>query len=263
MRDWMVRDQVIVVTGGSKGIGLGTVQALYERGARVAVLARDARRLQDAVAGFDPERVAAIAVDVCDKTLLGQAYAEIWQRWGRLDGVINNVGYQFTRRIESMPEEEVRKIVEFNLLSTVFGCQVAIPYLRRNGGGRVVNVSSSSVRSNNEFAHIALYSACKSAVDQFTAELRREVVADNILVTLFSSGSVFTGSVDRYDEDALNAAFGAWLETGPYYGGSTTPEVMGAAIAQCFEYPAGVGADFIEVKPGIRTRKELEGRSDA
>lgn len=261
MHEWMVKDQVIVVAGGSKGIGLGTVQALWQRGARVAVLARDAARLREEVDRFGSDRIVGVAVDVCDKQKLAAAYGEIQARWGRVDGVVNNVGYQFPRRIESMPEAEVRKIVELNYFSTIFSCQVAIPLLRAGGGGRIVNISSASVRSSNEFAHIGLYSSCKAAVDQFTAELRREVMADGILVTLFSPGSVFTGSVDNFDQESLADAYRAWLDSGPSYGGSTTPEAMGAAIAQCFEYPPGLAAEFVEVKPGILTPKALEETS--
>lgn len=262
MRDWMARDKVVLVSGASKGIGFGVASALVERGARVTLLARDPHRLQAAVRSLDSDRAIGIAVDVCDKVALERAYAQSWEHWGRLDGVVNNVGYQFTRRIEIMPEDEVRKLVELNYLSTVFSCQIATGHLRRNGGGRIINISSSSVRDPGEFAHIGVYTSCKAAVDQFTSELRREVMADNITVTLFSSGGVLTASVDKYDPDAVAEAYQAWLENGNYYGGATTPEVMGAAIAQCFEYPPGIAAEFIEVRSGVLTPKELEPGSE-
>lgn len=255
---WRVKDQVIVVTGASKGIGLGVAQCLLARGARVALLARNQQRLEEVVGGLGSENALAIVVDVCDKHALDAALKQVKRRWGRLDGIINNVGFQFARRIEDMPPDEVRRLIELNFIGTVFGCQSAIPLLRENGGGRIVNISSSSVRDRNEFAHIALYSACKAAVDHFTTELRDEVRADHIQVTLFSSGSVFTGSIENFDPQAVQLALAAWKEKGSYYGGSTTADVMGEAIAQCFEYPPGIGADFIEVKSGQRVAKELE-----
>lgn len=259
---WRVKDQVIVVTGASKGIGFGLAQCLVQRGARVALLARNESRLQSAVAelngGASSERAFGIAVDVCDKQAMNAALQRVRQRWGRFDGIVNNVGFQFARRIEDMPPDEVRRMIELNFVGTVFGCQSAIPLLRENGGGRIVNITSSSVRDRNEFAHIAIYSACKAAVDFFTTELRDEVRADNILVTLFSSGSVFTGSIENFDPQATQLALAAWKDKGTYYGGSTTPEIMGEAIAQCFEYAAGVAPEFIEVKSGQRIAKELE-----
>lgn len=258
MQNWMVRDQLVVVAGGSNGIGLGTVRALASRGARVVALARNEERLQAAVREIGSDSVVGIAADVCDRAGLDAVYQQIWDRFGRLDAVINNVGYQFIRRIELMPPAEVHQLIELNLVSTIFGCQAAIPYLRRNGSGRIINISSASVRDPNEFSHIGVYSACKAAVDHFTASLRREVAPDGILVTLFSSGSVFSGSVHRNDPEALAEGFKAWFDTGPYYGGSTTPEIMGTAIAGCLEYPPGIAPEFIEVKPGVRTHKALE-----
>ncbi|MDO8863030.1 SDR family NAD(P)-dependent oxidoreductase [Haliea sp. E1-2-M8] len=262
MPQWYVENKVVVVTGGSKGIGEGLVGVLLDRGAKVAVLARDNARLQASVAQWQSDRVVGFPVDVSDRDALDEVYCKIWEHFGQIDAVINNVGFQFPRRVELMPAQEVRQLVELNLLSTIFGCQAAIPWLRRNGGGRIVNISSATVRCDNEFAHLAVYTACKAAVDQFTAELRKELVEDNILVTLFSSGSVFTGTVNNFDENALAEAYTAWLAKGEYYGGSTTPPIMGAAIAQSLEYPPGIAAEFIEVKPGVRTSKRLEGQED-
>ncbi|MBP9035553.1 MAG: SDR family oxidoreductase [Pseudomonadales bacterium] len=261
MHQWRVTDQVIVVTGASMGIGLGAARCLLARGARVALLARDAARLHGVVEGLGSANALAVAVDVCDRAGVAAAFERIASHWGRLDGVINNVGLNFARRIEVMPEAEVRRVLELNFLGTVFGCQAAIPLLRAGGGGRIVNVSSSSVRDRNEFAHLGIYSASKAAVEQFTSELREELRADNILLTLFSSGSVFTGSVSNLDPAAAEEAYAAWLERGSHYGGSTTPEVMGEAIAQCFEFPPGVGAEFIEVRSGLRERKLMDTES--
>ena len=258
---WRVKDQVIVVTGASKGIGFGIAKCLLARGAKVALLARGAERLQQAVAALQSDDAIGIAVDVSNKQCLTDALEQVWQRWGRLDGIVNNVGAQFARRIELMPEDEVRRLVDMNLIGTIFGSQCAIPFLRKNGGGRIINISSSAVRDKNEFAHIALYTACKAGIDLFTKELREEVMADNIMVTLFSSGSVFTGSVDNFDPVAARDALAAWQAKGKYYRGGTTPDVMGEAVAQCFEYPPQILADFIEVRPGQHIPKELEDTS--
>ena len=261
MHQWRVEDQVIAVTGASMGIGLGTARCLLARGARVALLARDAPRLQGVVDALGSANALAVAVDVCDRAAVAAAFERVNAHWGRLDGVVNNVGLNCARRIEVMPEVEVRRVLELNFLGTVFACQAAIPWLRASGGGRIVNVSSSSVRDRNEFAHLGMYSASKAAVEQFTSELREELRADNILLTLFSSGSVFTGSVANLDPVAAQEAYAVWLQRGSYYGGSTTPEVMGEAIAQCFEFPPGVGAEFIEVRAGLREPKLMDTQS--
>lgn len=253
-----VEGKVIVVTGASKGIGFATAQVLASRGAKVALLARGEGALKEAAAQLPADRVFTVAVDVCDKAAMEQALDAIIAKWGRIDGLINNAGFQFARRIELMPETEVRRLVDTNFLSAVFACQLVIPRLRKGGGGRIVNISSATVRHDNEFAHLAMYSASKAALDKFTQELREEVKKDGILVTLFSPGAVATGSIANFDPAALPEAMGAWLERGPKFDGMTTADVIGEAIAGCFEYPPGVAVEFMEVRPQMPTPKLLE-----
>jgi NAD(P)-dependent dehydrogenase (short-subunit alcohol dehydrogenase family) len=263
MSNWRVQDQVIIVTGASKGIGFATAQVLLARGARVALLARNTQRLDDAVRQLNSDRALGLAVDVCDKAALASAFDQVEAKWGRIDGLINNVGFQFARRIEIMPEAEVRQLVDMNFFSAVFGCQLAIPRMRKVGGGRIINISSATVRHSNEFAHLAIYSASKAAVDHFTHELREELVADNIMVTLFSPGAVGTGSVENFDQQALGEAMQAWLARGPEFDGAIREvALVGESIAHCFEYPPGVTVEFMEVKPRIPTPKMLESDWD-
>jgi NAD(P)-dependent dehydrogenase (short-subunit alcohol dehydrogenase family) len=255
---WYVEGQVIAITGGSRGIGFATAQALAERGAKVALLARNEQTLAEAVVALGDERAMGIAVDVCSKADFDRALDQVMARWGRLDGLINNAGFQFSRRIEIMPEQEVRHLVEINFLSAVFGCQCAIPKMRKGGGGRIVNISSASVHHDNEFAHLSMYSASKAALEHFSKELREEVKKDGIMVTVFSPGSTGTGSIANFDPAAVAEAMAAWLEKGPTFDGGTEPAVMGAAIAQCFEMPPGVAVEFMEVRPNIPAPKQLE-----
>jgi len=259
MSNWRVKDQVIVVTGASKGIGLSVAKVLVGRGARVAMLARREARLLDAATALaEPDRILPIAVDVCNKAALEKAFGTVVDRWGRLDGLVNNVGFQFARRLELMPEEEIRKVVDLNFLSAVFGCQCAVPRMRAGGGGRIVNISSASVRHWNEFAHLGMYSASKAALDHFTNELRGELIRDRIMVTLFSPGAVATDSAENFDPKALEEAMGVWLERGPMFdGGIGDVDLIGESIAHCFEYPPGVTVEFMEVKPRTQTPKLL------
>ena len=256
MSAWQVQDKVIVITGASKGIGLATAQALAKRGARVALLAREPVRLEKAAAQIGG--AFAIPTDVCDKAAVERAFEAVVQRWGRVDGVVNNVGFQYARRIEVTPEDELRKLVDLNFISAVFVCQAAIPRLRKAGGGRIINVSSASVRHDNEFAHLGVYSASKAALDHLTDELRQEVKADGIMVTLFSPGAVNTNSIENFDPAAVAEAMQAWLEKGPKFDGALQPEVVGTALANCFEFPPGVAVEFMELRPNTPMPKLLE-----
>lgn len=258
MSDSYLKDQVIAVTGASRGIGLATATSLIRRGARVALIARTPAPLQAAVAVLNSPRALAVVADVSDRAAIGAALSSVVRSFGRLDGLVNNVGFQFARRIEVMPETEVRQLIDLNFLSAVFACQAAVPLLRAAGGGRIVNVSSSTVRHENEFSHLAIYSASKAALEHFSRELRHEVKADRILVTVFSPGAAATGSVANFDPQALQEAMADWLTKGPTFDGALQPETVGEAIAACFEFPPGVAPEFVEVRPSIPTPKRLE-----
>lgn len=261
MAEWRVRDQVIIVTGASKGIGLSCATALLDRGAKVALLARDLAKLQQAKESLAryQDHCAVFPADACRKSDLETAFQAIAAQWGKIDGIVNNVGFQFARRLELMPEEEIRRMVDLNFLSAIFGCQAVIPHLRKNGGGRIVNISSAAVRHDNEFAHLGLYVSSKAALDRFTVELRHELTPDRIMVTLFSPGAVATGSVANFDSAALADALLAWKERGQYAPGMIMDDrTMGEAIAHCFEYPPDVAVEFMEVRPNMRMPKKLE-----
>jgi len=250
--------QVIAVTGASRGIGLATAQSLARRGARVALIARQSGPLAAAMAGFDAAATLALTADVCDRAAVAGALAATVARFGRLDGLVNNVGFQFARRLEIMPEEEVRRVIDLNFLSAVFACQAAIPHLRAAGGGRIVNVSSSTVRHDNEFSHLGLYSASKAALEHFSRELRHELKPDRIMVTVFSPGAAATGSVANFDPIALKEAMADWLTKGSHFDGALQAQTVGEAIAACFEFPPGAAPEFVEVRPSTPTPKMLE-----
>jgi NAD(P)-dependent dehydrogenase (short-subunit alcohol dehydrogenase family) len=260
MADWHVGNTVIVVTGGSRGIGLATARVLVSRGAKVALLARDEASLSAAVGQLGADRALGLPADVCRPADIERALGEVAARWGRIDGLVNNVGYQFARRVERMPEHEIRELVDRNFLSAVFGCQAVIPWLRQAGGGRIVNISSSSVRHPDEFCHLALYSASKAALEKFSAALREEVRPEGIAVTVISCGAVMTGSVGYFDPQALGEALQAWLQKGAICEGFMPVESAAESIAQAFEYPPGVALEFLEVRPNLRVPKMLEDK---
>ncbi|MBS0378181.1 MAG: SDR family oxidoreductase [Proteobacteria bacterium] len=248
----------MAVTGGSRGLGLAAARALVRRGARVALLARERGPLEAACSALPPGRALAVRADVCDRAAIAVALGEVAAHFGRLDGLVNNVGFQFARRLELMPEDEIRRIIDLNFVGAIFACQAAIPLLRAAGGGRIVNISSSTVRHANEFSHVGLYSACKAALEHFSRELRHELRHERITVTVFSPGAAATGSVANFDPGALQEAMADWLTRGPEFDGALQPDTVGEAIAACFDYPPGAAAEFIEVRPSVPTPKMLE-----
>jgi NADP-dependent 3-hydroxy acid dehydrogenase YdfG len=156
-----------------------------------------------------------------------------------------------------MGEQDVVAQINTNLLGTIFCSQAVIPLLRQNGSGLIVNLSSATVRHENEVSHLAVYAATKAAVDRFSKELREEVKADRIAVTVFSPGAVFTEFGLGWDQNKTSAALHDWQKKGKYFDGYMKAETIGSSIAMCFAYPKGVGVDFMEVKPCKVTEKPL------
>jgi NAD(P)-dependent dehydrogenase (short-subunit alcohol dehydrogenase family) len=248
--------KVFVVTGASRGIGLATAQALSERGGLVALLARDKLALEAAARALGASALPIIA-DVGDRNGMFAAFEQVWTQFGRLDGVVNNAGATLVSRVENLTEEGVMAQVRANFLGVVYGSQAAIPYLRRSGGGRIVNVTSATVRHPEEFPFLSIYAATKAAAERFSQELRQEVKADNIGVTVFSPGSTDTTFGQGADPVEAGAALEKWLEMGPDSDGLLSADTMGAAIADCFAIPAGAAYDFVELRPNVPTPKTL------
>lgn len=244
----MLKDKVILVTGGSKGLGFATAKALVEQGAKVAILARNQQAIDKAVNALG-ENVLGLSVDIANKASVFAAFEQVKQHFGRLDGVVNNAGLARPSRIESLAEQDLLLQINTNFVGLVYCCQAAIPLLRENQGGLIVNVSSASVHHENEMSHLSIYAASKAAVETFSRELRHEVSKDNIGVTVLVPGSTESEFAAGFDFDLLKEALVAWQDKGPNFDGTMKAEEIGNAIAHCFTYPQGVTVDFMEIKP--------------
>jgi NAD(P)-dependent dehydrogenase (short-subunit alcohol dehydrogenase family) len=252
-----------IITGASRGIGLKAAHALSRRGGRVALFGRDEAALQAGATAVGNGAIYFV-VDIENATALKSTIDRAAQALGGLDGIINNAGVSLMNKVEHLVEARVSHQVNVNFLAQVYGCQAAIPHLRRRGGGRIVNVSSVTVRALDEFTQIAIYSATKAAVERFTLELRREVKPDNIGVTLFSPGSTSTAFGSGQDPAIMEAAFKEWLDRAEYYDGTLSAEEAGEAMIASIDIPDGTNFDLVEFNPNRPTprRQTLEDYGD-
>ena len=122
-----------LVTGGSSGLGLAVTRALVERGATVAIAARGEDRMA-AVADELGPRVIPVRMDVADKKSVEDGVGEVVARCGGLDGIVTCAGLTFAYRIEVLPEEKLREIVDISLIGTVLCCQAAHPVFAPTSG---------------------------------------------------------------------------------------------------------------------------------
>jgi NAD(P)-dependent dehydrogenase (short-subunit alcohol dehydrogenase family) len=182
------------ITGTSSGFGRLWAEAALERGDRVVATARDTTTLDDLVARF-PDTVLPLRLDVTDREAVFAAVDRAVQRFGRIDVVVNNAGYGHFGMVEEVTERELREQLETNFFGAVWVTQAVLPVLRRQGGGRLLQVTSEGgVRA---YPGIGAYHASKWAVEGMSESLRQEVEAFGIHVTCVEPGPYATDWLAR------------------------------------------------------------------
>ena len=183
------------MTGASRGIGLATAKAFLLEGARVAICARSEKQLQEAAGQLRClGEVTAIAADATDQASISRFAQEVADKLGGIDCWVNNVGASIPRGGEFYTPEELRKTESLCFDSVLFGCQAAYPFLRRRGGGAVVNVSSLAARCGTA-GRSTLYGPLKAAVCQLSVMLAAEYAAEGIRVNAVMPGFTLTPGV--------------------------------------------------------------------
>jgi short-subunit dehydrogenase len=169
-----LKEQVIVITGASSGIGLCTAESAAKQGASVVLAARSDNALSDAVGRILAQQGEAFHVqaDVSVRAELQKVAEETISRFGRIDTWVNNAGTSIYGRLDQVSDEDSRRLFEINFWGVVYGSLVALPYLKRDGGA-LVNVGSEV--SEAAVPLLGMYTASKHAVKGFTDSLRIEV----------------------------------------------------------------------------------------
>lgn len=183
-------DKVCVVTGAASGIGLAVSQALLRAGAVVVLADRDADRLASAVDGLDAphERAHSTPVDVTSQPQVHNLVEGAASRHGALDFVFNNAGVGGTLPIGDATLEHWRRIIDLNLWGVIYGVHAALPVMRRQGSGHIVN--TASLAGLVPFPYQSLYCTTKYGVVGMSECLRYELAADNIRVSVVCPGNV-------------------------------------------------------------------------
>src|SRR5580658_1298350 len=172
--------QVWFVTGSSRGFGRALVRAALQAGDLVAATARRPEQLADLVAEYG-DSIYPIALDVTDPAAAGAAIAEARSRFGRLDVIVNNAGYANVSPIETTTDDDFRAQFETNFWGVYHVSKAAIPVLREQGGGLVMQISSVGGRVGSS-PGIASYQAAKFAIDGFSRVLRAETAPFGVKV---------------------------------------------------------------------------------
>ena len=193
------------ITGCSRGFGRIWAQGALERGDKVAATARRVDSLDDFVRTHG-DAVLPLALDVTDRKAVLAAVNHAQDHLGGLDVVVNNAGYGLFGAIEEISEEQARAQMETNFFGALWVTQAALPHMRRQGSGRILQVSS--IGGIAAFPILGLYHASKWALEAFSNSLAQEVAQFGIRVTIIEPGP--------YDTDWRGDS-SVWAEPDPGY----------------------------------------------
>jgi NAD(P)-dependent dehydrogenase (short-subunit alcohol dehydrogenase family) len=179
-----------LITGSSRGLGRELAQAVLEDGDNAVATARRPDQLDDLVARYGG-RIRAVGLDVTDPAAAHQAVATAAGEFGRLDVVVNNAGYATSAAIEDLPDEDFRAQLETNLFGVVNVTRAALPVLRAQRSGHIIQVSSIGGRVGGT-PGMGGYQTAKYAVEGFSEVLSNEVRPLGITVTIVEPGAFRT-----------------------------------------------------------------------
>jgi NAD(P)-dependent dehydrogenase (short-subunit alcohol dehydrogenase family) len=182
--------RAVLITGCSSGIGRATAERLAARGWRVYATARDVGKIKH----LAERGCVVLPLDVTDEASMRDAVGEVERREGAVGVLVNNAGYSQSGAVEAVPMEKVRRQFETNVFGLVRMCQLVLPGMRRQGWGRIVNISSMGGRLT--FPGGGNYHATKYAVEAISDALRFEVAGFGVGVVIAEPGLIRTGFAD-------------------------------------------------------------------
>jgi short-subunit dehydrogenase len=209
------RNRAVVITGGSRGLGLALAEEFLRAGARVALLARDSDEL-DRARALVLEKVAGdiitLSCDVTKHAELARSLEQVQGVFGAIDILVNNAGIMTVGPFESMERPDFAGLLELQVHSIVDAVQLLLPQFRANGGGRIVNICS--IGGQIAVPHMSAYCAAKFALAGLSASLNAELARYGVNVTTVFPGLMRTGSTGQVTVKGDHEKEFAWFAAG-------------------------------------------------
>jgi len=241
--------KVALVTGASSGIGEATALCLAEAGASVALAARRVGRLAGLVGQITAAggTVIAVPADMSVEDEARSAVEETVAQLGRIDILVNSAGVMEAGGIEHCDTALYRKVLDINLMGTVYACAAAVPHMLAQGGGDIINISSLAARKGGPMT--SAYSASKHAANAMTDGMRQELGGRNIRVTTLMPGATETEVGDHIADPQWRTAIQAHVSKE----GAVQPRDIGETIVFILALPRRVNISEIAIRPTIDT----------
>ncbi len=189
-------DRTAIVTGAARGMGLAIAHALFQEGARVAVVDIDEEGVAEAAKALDPTRSRAFGrkVDVTKKADVADLAKEMKDRWGKIDILVNNAGGALNTPyvLEEIADKDWNLVVDVNLKGAFLCCQAVIPQMARQGKGAIVNISALAGHWRASLAGVQ-YTAAKAGVEGLTRQLAYDWGKAGIRVNAVAPTVTLTG----------------------------------------------------------------------
>ncbi|MEE1783776.1 SDR family oxidoreductase [Streptomyces sp. SP17BM10] len=235
-------DKVVLVTGASSGIGEATARRLAADGHRLFLGARRADRLEALTAELTAAGAIAAfrRLDVTDAADVQAFVTAARERYGRVDVVVNNAGVMPLSPLEALRTDEWDRMIDVNVRGVLHGIAAALPVMRAQGGGHVVNIASVGAYEVSPTA--AVYCATKFAVRAISEGLRQESAAD-VRVTLVSPGVTESELADGISDPAAREAMRTYRAV------ALPASAVAAAVAYAISQPAEVDVNEVVVRP--------------
>ncbi|MEJ7617506.1 MAG: SDR family oxidoreductase, partial [Pyrinomonadaceae bacterium] len=212
-RAFEMRGQTVLITGGSRGLGLLIARELARQGAQLAICARDGAELARARADLLAcgARALAVQCDVTERAQVNEMVHRVSEHFGRIDVLINNAGTIQVGPVEVMTVEDYEEAMKTHFWAPLYTTLAVLPEMRRRAG-RIVNISS--VGGKIAVPHLVPYSASKFALVGLSSGLRTELAKDGIVVTTVSPGLIRTGSPRNATFKGQHREEYAWFSIG-------------------------------------------------
>jgi NAD(P)-dependent dehydrogenase (short-subunit alcohol dehydrogenase family) len=193
-QDNLHKTKVRFITGASKGFGLALVKHVLANGDKVAATSRHSTDIENKI-DSNKENLLALTVDITQEESVTKAVRQANEHFGHLDVIVNNAGYSIYGSVEALTDKEFRQTIDVNLFGTVNVIRAAMPYLRKQGSGHVINIAS--VAGYKGYGNSPSYAAGKFAVVGMSEALAEEVKPFGVKVTVVAPGFFRTSFLDK------------------------------------------------------------------